>query len=61
VVTSLNDWVSVAVGAGIIVVMAFTPDGLVGVGHTGLVRLRRLAGRQPEQGVDVEVEVAGGT
>lgn len=39
---SVSDWTTVAVGAGIIVVMARSPDGLVGLG--GALRSLRVAG-----------------
>jgi len=58
---SVSDWQSVLVGAGIILVLAFTPDGLVGLGHDGLGRLRRLVRRRTEPEPAIEVEVAGGT
>jgi ABC-type branched-subunit amino acid transport system permease subunit len=64
---SVSDWTSVLVGAGIIAVLAFSPDGLVGVAQRVVRRLRspaagpeqreRVAGT--DEGIPVEV-LAGG-
>jgi branched-subunit amino acid ABC-type transport system permease component len=38
---AVNDWTSVIVGAGIIAVMAWSPDGLVGLGQRAVAAARR--------------------
>jgi branched-chain amino acid transport system permease protein len=57
---TVSDWTSVLVGAGMIAVLAFSPDGIVGFGQRVLRRRTIDVGREPDVTADVLVEVTGG-
>jgi sulfate-transporting ATPase len=62
---TVSDWTSVLVGAGMIAVLAFSPDGLVGLTQRVARRLRSEGSREPEpvtgadDGMPVEVLARG--